>query len=116
MKESYITITGFSHYYGLKPFKIGKRLKCVKEPDNDFDAEAIKVVLKHIGTVGYVANSVFTVTRGTSSAGAIANKMKDSFFVEVMFITEARVICKVVDGFKGQSGPSSKESEEDWYY
>ena len=100
MKEQYITITGFSHYYGLKPFKVGKRLKCVKEPDNDYDAEAIKVVLKHIGTVGYVANSVFTVVRGTSSAGAIAHKVKNAFFIEVMFITESEIICKVVNGFK----------------
>lgn len=45
MKEQYVTITGFSHYYGLKPFKIGKRLKCIKEPDNFYDAEAIKVVM-----------------------------------------------------------------------
>ena len=71
MKEYYITITGMSHYYDMKPFKIGKRLKCIKEPDNDYDDEAIKVVLKHIGTVGYVANSVYTVIKGTKSAGYI---------------------------------------------
>lgn len=34
MKDTYVTITGFWHYYGVKPFKIGKVLKCVKEPSN----------------------------------------------------------------------------------
>ena len=103
MKEQYVTIAGFSHYYGLKPFKIGKRLKCIKEPDNLYDAEAIKVVMKHIGTVGYIANSVYTVTMGTSSAGAIAHKVHKNFWVEVMFITNSRVICRIVDGIKGDS-------------
>lgn len=52
MKEKYITITGMKHYYGLTPFKIGKKVKCEKEPKNPFDSEAIRVTLKHIGTVG----------------------------------------------------------------
>ena len=26
MKEKYITITGMNHYYGLLPFKVGKKL------------------------------------------------------------------------------------------
>ena len=118
MKEHYITITGMNHYYDMKPFKIGKRLKCIKEPDNDYDDEAIKVVLKHVGTVGYVANSVYTVIKGTNSAGYIAHLVNKSFIVEVMFITGSRVICKVVDGLKTDLDcPVDKEmDEEDWYY
>ena len=118
MKDYYITITGMNHYYDMKPFKIGKRLKCIKEPDNDYDEEAIRVVLKHIGTIGYVANSVYTVIRGTSSAGAIAHHVNKSFLVEVMFITGSRVICKVVDGWKTDLDcPIDEEDEEeDWYY
>ena len=42
MKEHYITITGMNHYYDMKPFKIGKRLKCIKEPDNDYDEDGDK--------------------------------------------------------------------------
>ena len=103
MKEYYITITGFNHYYGQKPFKIGKRVKCIKEPENDFDEEAIRVVLKHIGTVGYVANSVFTVARGTSSAGAIAHMVHRTFLAEVMFMTNSKIICRVVEGLKEQT-------------
>lgn len=118
MKDHYITITGMNHYYDMKPFKIGKRLKCIKEPDNDYDEEAIRVVLKHIGTIGYVANSVYTVIRGTSSAGAIAHHVNKSFLVEVMFITGSRVICKVVDGWKEDTTHLINEEmeEEGWYY
>ena len=43
MKEKYITITGMKHYYGLTPFKIGKKVRCEKEPKNPFDSEAIRV-------------------------------------------------------------------------
>ena len=58
MKDTYVTITGFWHFYGVKPFTIGKVLKCVKEPSNPYDEDAIKVVIKKIGTVGYIANSL----------------------------------------------------------
>lgn len=100
MKEQYITIVGFNHYYGARPFKVGKRIKCVKEPTNIYDSEAIRAVVKGIGTVGYVANSPYTVATETKSAGGIAHKVKKKFQVEVMFITSSKVICKVVDGLK----------------
>lgn len=100
MKEQYITITGFNHYYGIVPFKIGKKITCVKEPENPFDSEAIRCQMKHIGKIGYVANSVYTVATGTKSAGGIVHKVKKKFKVEVMFITGHSVICKVVEGLK----------------
>lgn len=100
LKEHYITITGMGHYYGLTPFKVGKRIKCVKEPENVYDSEAIRCQLKHVGKVGYVANSPFTVATGTKSAGGISHKVKKNFKVEVMFITGHSVICKVVEGLK----------------
>ena len=100
MKERYVTITGTSHYYGMRPFSIGKRIKCVKEPSNPYDDEAIKVVMKEIGTVGYVANSTYTAATGTMSAGRIYDKVMKKFLVEVMFITSSKVICRVVEGLK----------------
>ncbi len=39
MKEKYITITGMSHYYGMNPFKVGKKLICIKEPYNPYDVD-----------------------------------------------------------------------------
>ena len=100
MKELYVTITGMKHYYGLAPFQVGKKIKCVKEPGNPYDTEAIRATMKHIGTVGYLANSPYTTVTGTKSAGAISHKVKKKFIVEVMFITGAHIICKVVDGRK----------------
>ena len=100
MKELYVTITGFKHYYGLAPFQVGRKIKCVKEPDNPYDAEAIRATMKHIGTVGYLANSPYTTAIGTKSAGAVGHKVKKKFTVEVMFIAGAHIICRVVDGRK----------------
>ena len=56
--------------------------------------------MKHIGTVGYIANAPYTTAIGTRSDGAIGHKEKRKFTVEVMFITGTKVICKVLDGRK----------------
>ena len=104
MKELFVTITGSKHYYGLTPFKVGKKIKCVKEPDNPHDTEAIRATMKLIGTVGYVANSPYTTAVGTKSAGAIGHKVKKKFTVEVMFIAGTHIICRVVDGRKEKKG------------
>lgn len=112
MKEMYITITGFKHYYGVAPFKIGKKIKCVKEPDNPYDSEAIKAVMKHIGTVGYVANAPYTAATGTMSAGRIWEKVGKKFYARVMFITSSKVICRVVEGEEGKKVAEDKDGEE----
>ena len=111
MKELYVTITGFKYYYGQAPFKVGRKIKCVKEPDNPHDAEAICATMKHIGTVGYIANSPYTVAIGTKSAGAIGHKVKKKFTVEVMFITGTKVICRVVDGQKEKKTKAAPAAE-----
>lgn len=98
MKEKYVTITGFSHYYGLRPFAIGSLICCRKEPDNSYDGEAIRCSLPVIGTVGYLANSVNTVAGGTMSAGRIYDHVKKHFFVRVMFTTFTKVICRIEYG------------------
>lgn len=97
MNDMYITVTGLNHYYGKTPFKIGTIVKISKEPDNDYDAEAIKVTLPQINTIGYVANSAHTVQGGTMSAGRLYDKIGDFAFAMVMFITHSSVICRVVD-------------------
>ncbi len=96
VKEKYITITGMNHYFGTEPFKVGKRVRCEKEPENPYDAEAIRVSLKNLGTVGYVANSPYPSAIGTMSAGRVYEKVGKRFKAEVMFITSSKVICKVL--------------------
>ena len=100
MKEQYITITGINHYYGVMPFRIGMKVKCIKEPKNPYDSEAIRCEVKHLGKVGYVANSTYTVITGTKSAGRIRHKVKKKFKAEVLFISRHGVICKVTEGIK----------------
>ena len=95
-KSIFITITGANNYFGKAPFKIGRTFKLEKEPDNSFDCEAIKVSHPLIGTVGYVANSIHTVYEGTHSAGRLYDKIGDSAFVEVMFITHSSVIARLL--------------------
>ncbi|MBU5451038.1 HIRAN domain-containing protein [Acetivibrio sp. MSJd-27] len=95
MNTIYVTITGQNHYLGMKPYKIGRIVKLVKEPDNAYDPEAIRVELPYIDTIGYVANSVNTVFEGTCSAGRAYDKFDDYAYGEVMFITHSSVIAAV---------------------
>ncbi|MFB0920664.1 MAG: HIRAN domain-containing protein [Oscillospiraceae bacterium] len=96
MENNFITITGMNHYLGMKPYKINRLVKLVKESDNTYDPEAIRVELPFIDTIGYVANSVNTVFAGTYSAGRLYDKFEDHAYAQVMFITHSSVIAIVV--------------------
>ena len=97
-RDLYITITGFDHYYGKKPFAIGNLIRCGKEPDNRYDGEAIRCSLPMLGTVGYIANSAHTVAGGTMSAGRLYDRVGERFYVRVMFTTYSKIICRVETG------------------
>lgn len=96
MEKDYVTITGMEYYFGAKVFKVGDVISCEKDFDNDYDEEAIKVMMKTFGKVGYVANSSRTVAKGTKSAGRIYDKVGDKFFVRVCFVTGGSVIAEVL--------------------
>ena len=81
----------------LQEWNIILEINCEKEFDNDYDEEAIKVMMKTFGKVGYVANSSRTVAKGTKSAGRIYDKVGDKFFVRVCFVTGGSVIAEVVN-------------------
>ena len=115
MKEKYVTITGFKHYYGTKPFAIGSVICCRKEPDNAFDSEAIRCSLPVIGTVGYIANAPNTVAGGTMSAGRIYDHVKKRFYVRVMFTTFTKIICRIEFGNpQGYEAEIKARMDEDW--
>ena len=97
MSEKYITITGIRHYYGRSAFEIGDKVRCVKDRENVYDKEAIKVMLPKFGQVGNVANSVNTVKAGTMSAGRIYDKVDESFRAKVLFIDDYAVIAEVLE-------------------
>lgn len=95
-KNGFITITGANHYYGMKPFEVGRIIKLVKEPDNEYDMDAIRAELPYIGKIGYVANSVNTVIMGTMSAGRVYSRFGDATHAKIMFITHTGVICELM--------------------
>ena len=71
--------------------------------------------MKHLGKVGYVANSAYTVITGTKSAGRIRHKVKKKFKAEVLFVSRHGVICRVTEEFKGKITmiPTDEESGND---
>ena len=98
--ELYITITGLNHYYSMKPFKIGSLVTLKKEPDNDYDDEAIEISAPLLGKVGYVANSPHTTAGGCMSAGRIYDEIPDECAAVVRFITCSKVIARVLPNKK----------------
>lgn len=115
MENIFITITGISHYFGKKPFEIGRTVKLIKEPDNPYDNEAIGVYLPFIDKIGNVANSVNTVYGGTQSSGRIWDKIGDSAFAQVMFTTHSSVIALILpsDSDSNDNIPQSDKKEKD---
>lgn len=95
-KNYFVTITGVNYCYGMKPFEVGRVIKLVKEPDNDYDAEAIRAELPFIDKIGYVANSPNTVAKGTFSAGRVYDLFEDETLAQILFVTHASVICLLI--------------------
>ena len=112
--ELYTTIVGLKNYEGSKVFKIGSIVKLVKEPDNEYDLEAIACEIKYIGKTGYIANSTKTVTKGPMSAGRIYDKIKDISFCEVKFVSNDSVIAKVLT--EEEIEQLQKENPDDTFY
>lgn len=110
--ERFVTITGINHYYGKKPFEIGRVFKIIKEPDNDYDDEAIFAFLPFIEKIGYVANSTNTVYQGTVSTGRIYDKIDDYAYAKTMFITHSSVIAIVLDKDDVENSDDDKSGNE----
>ena len=55
MDKIYFTIAGANHYYGSDFLKPDMNIRLIKEPDNEYDKEAIRVELEGLGKIGYVA-------------------------------------------------------------
>ena len=78
MEIIYFTITGTNHYFGHEFCETGMRVRLVKEPDNEFDKEAIRVEMPGLGKVGYVANSSYTTKQSLAIHIAPAESMTKS--------------------------------------
>lgn len=95
MSKIYFTLTGTKYYFGKEFLKKGMKLCLEKEPDNEYDKEAIKVTFEGIGKIGYVANSSYTVLGDSMSAGRIYDKIGDTAKAKVVLVTEHGTICKL---------------------
>lgn len=65
-----------------------------KEPDKEYDKEAIRVEIPGIGKVGYVANSSYTVLGETLSAGRLCDKIGKKARAKVELITERGAVAR----------------------
>ncbi|WP_205666388.1 HIRAN domain-containing protein [Anaerosphaera multitolerans] len=95
-EDLYVTLTGLKHYEASKLLEIGMKLIGIKDYKNKYDQDAIVVVNEDMYIVGYVANSPYTVIKGTKSAGRIYDYLNLGGYLEVMFITKDSAICKVL--------------------
>ena len=95
MNKIYFTIAGMNYYYGTDIVKKGTKVNLVKEPDNKYDKEAIKVELKPFGKIGYVANSVRTVIGECYSAGRLYDKIGAEAEAEIAYLTGSYAIAKI---------------------
>lgn len=97
MEKMYFTIAGCNHYFGNEFMKKGMKVKLAKEPDNEFDKEAIQVKVKGLGKCGYVANSSFTVKGESMSAGRIYDKIGNKAKGKIVFVIDGGAVCRITD-------------------
>lgn len=92
--ETLINITGTNFYKGFEPFKEGTVLDLIKEPLNEHDSDAIRVEIDG-ETVGYVANSEYTLIDGVVSASELTD---DSYKAEVLLkYLNDYIIAKIIN-------------------
>ncbi len=95
MKKIYFTIAGMRCYYGQDFLERGDEVILIKEPDNEYDNEAIKVVVDGLDKIGYVANSTKTVLGNCYSAGRLYDRIKDETKAKVKYVTDRSVVCEL---------------------
>ena len=95
MAKTFITLTGTKYYHGNSFLEKGMKLKLIKEPDNPYDKEAIRVTLAGIGDIGHVANSTRTVLGDCLSAGRLYDKIGKTAYAKVVLVSNHGTICKV---------------------
>ena len=95
MSKIYFTLTGTKYHHGSEFLKPGMKLKIKKEPDNQFDKEAIVVKVEGLDEIGHVANSAHTVIGESMSAGRIYDKIGDTAKAKVVLVTPHGTICSL---------------------
>lgn len=92
--DTLISITGTRFYFGIEIFKPGMAVELVREPENEHDSDAIRVEVDG-ETVGYVANSEYTMVENIKSATNIKDISAEK--AEVIFIyMDEYVIARLI--------------------
>ena len=86
MAKTYFTLTGTKHYYGTDFLEKGMKITLEKEPDNEYDKEAIQVKMKGM------ANSPYTIIGDSMSAGRIYDRIDDKAKAKVVMVTEEKIL------------------------
>lgn len=81
---------------GRSFFEPKQEVKLVREPDNEYDKEAIKVEMDGLGLVGYVANSPYTVQGESMSAGRLYDRIGDTAKGVVKYVLAQGILCELV--------------------
>ena len=84
-KDTFINITGTNFYQGMAPLLENPVVSLIKEPDNPHDSDAVRVEIAG-QTVGYVANSPYTLIDEVKSATEIRDILKPKQKAKVMFV------------------------------
>ena len=102
MKKVYFTITGTKYYHGQDFIKPGMKVNLVKEPDNEYDKEAIRVEIPGLNQIGHVANSPYTVIGDSLSAGRLYDRIGKTGKATVIHVLPKGILCKVDKKSKGK--------------
>ncbi len=92
----YITINHLDDFQSVSFLKPGDHLLLKKDKNNIYDDEAIIVYKENKTKVGYVANSVHSVARGTYSAGRLYDKTSDEIGCTVRFVFQEEM-CVIAE-------------------
>ena len=105
----YFTVTGTYYHYGPEVFEKGRTVHLIKEPDNHYDREAIRVEIPGLGHVGYVANSPHTVLGESLSAGRLYDRIGEKAKGRVEYVTDRGILCSL----KKNKGEKKHEKQKD---
>ena len=91
-----ICIAGQKFYPDSPDLVRGVEVSLIKEPTNEHDKDAIRAEVNG-QTVGYVANSDYTLFEGVKSASEIKSKIKDNQKARILFTyLDRHVVAKLI--------------------
>lgn len=102
----FFTITGMNYRYGTGFLKRKDPVVLIKEPDNLYDREAIRVETDGLGTIGYVANSISTVRGESFSAGRLYDRIADRAWGKVEYVLDGCALGSLIPGQKKNGKPA----------